>query len=215
MSKTQQEYLQELETVKKDPKAKKYWWYPSLLTITNEEFFKYMETFDQIDKDKSGTLEFKELKKAKLLENKIKLPTEIISRLIKAFMLDNDNDSIDRIEFIGMVSFLSDCVKRFEQYDTDHSDSLELSECKEGAFSFIIQGITDLSIEILLELNGVVKKGKDERSLTKIQFVGCCAYLAQCYSIFEKSIHLEKESVEKKKDAIVKFVEMILVIARK
>ena len=50
--KTQQEYLQELETVKKDPKAKKYWWYPSLLTITNEEFFKCMETFDQIDKDK-------------------------------------------------------------------------------------------------------------------------------------------------------------------
>ena len=215
MSKTQQEYFNEFETIKKDPKAKKCWWYHYLCQVNEEQLTKYMETFDELDKENQGTLEIDELKKVKLIENKTKLPEETIGRLITAFTINTETESIDRIEFIGFISFLTKCMDAFETYDTDKSNSLELSECKKGVFDFIVEGITDLSIDILLELNGIILKGKDEKSLTKIQFVGCCAYLAQCYSIFQSTLDIDRNGLENKRDAFIKFIEMILILLKK
>ena len=218
MSRTDQEYISQFATIKNSKKAKQLWWYPYLLKMSNEVFIENMKQFDIIDKDKSGSLDLNELKKTKLLDNQIKLPSETIERLLRAFVLSNEseeNETIDNIEYIGLISFLVECSQTFSDKDVDNSGSLELSECKKGAFDFIVKGISDLSVEILFELNGVQIRGKDERSLNRIQFVGCCAYLSQCYSIFQKTLEIDRHVLEKKKDAFTKFIEMLLVIAQK
>ena len=216
MSKSEAQYQRQFNQMKDDPGAYGCRWYPYLQTMTLPNFIKYMKIFEQIDRDHSNTLELSELKRAKLLDNETKLPSHTLERLLKTFILDDDNDSICAIEFMGMASFITQCSEVFEKKDADKSNSLELSECINGGFDFICEGITQTSIEILFELNGVQMKGKSERSLNRVQFVGCCAYLGQCCSIFQKTVQIDRKTLMmEKKESFTKFIEMILIIARK
>ncbi|ELP87448.1 peflin, putative [Entamoeba invadens IP1] len=162
-----------------DPRVKNEWWYPLASSVAATEFRGYQDWFQKVDKDKSGTLELNELKKA-TFPGKIKLDDDTCKHLMSIFDIDRSN-SIGFYEYLALMKYVELTTAIFKQFDKDKSNSLDEQEI----FRAMPQLGFDLnmnSCRILLKTCG---KGLLSKKVNVSQFIGCAAYLGQIRTIYQ------------------------------
>ena len=51
--------------------------------------------------------------------------------------------------------------------------------------------------------------------MNKQQFISCCAYLAQCFTIYQKTLGIPRAKIINHPEAFAEFIDMILALTRK
>ncbi|ELP87447.1 programmed cell death protein, putative [Entamoeba invadens IP1] len=186
--------------IKQDPKLQFQWWFPLVESVTAVEFHQNQDWFIKVDKDKSGTLDAKEIVKAKF-PGDIKIDETTTKRLIRVFDVDCSG-SIGFIEFLALYNFVKLCLDTFKHFDSDKGGSLDNKEMAKAlpALGF---NCSKRSIDTLLKLNSCLGK-----KVSKNQFVAAAAYLGQCRSIYQRTFDMKRTEIDNRE--FDKFVDLVL-----
>ncbi|ELP91837.1 peflin, putative [Entamoeba invadens IP1] len=162
-----------------DPRVKNEWWYPLASSVAASEFRGYQDWFQKVDKDKSGTLELDELKKA-VWPGKVKLEEDTCKHLMKIFDVDGSG-SIGFYEYLALMKYVELATNVFKQFDKDKSNNLDEKEIF-AAMPQLGFDLNNMSCKILIKTCG---KGLLAKKIGLSQFIGCAAYLGQIRTIYQ------------------------------
>ncbi|ELP91836.1 programmed cell death protein, putative [Entamoeba invadens IP1] len=186
--------------IKQDPRLQFQWWFPLVESISAVEFHQNQDWFIKVDKDKSGTLDAKEIIKAKF-PGDIKVDQTTVNRLMRIFDVDFSG-SIGFFEFLALYNFVKLCLDTFKNFDKDKGGSLDAKELTQAlpALGF---NCSKRSIDILIKLNSALGK-----KISKNQFVAVAAYLGQCRSIYQRTFDMKRNEIDNRE--FDKFVNLVL-----
>nr|BAN39584.1 grainin 2 [Entamoeba histolytica] len=191
--------------VNSDPNLKFQWWFPLVERLDAKDLQNLQSWFISVDKDKSGTLEIGELKKAKF-PGGIKVDDKTIKRLMRVFDIDMSG-SIGFFEFLALWNFMNLCNETFKHFDADKSGSLDVNELIK-ALPMLGFNCNKRSVDVLLEMNG---SSLGSKKVSKNQFISTAAYLGQCRSIYQKTFNMKREEIDNAE--FDKFVNLVLALS--
>nr|BAN37741.1 grainin 1 [Entamoeba histolytica]BAN38081.1 grainin 1 [Entamoeba histolytica]BAN38482.1 grainin 1 [Entamoeba histolytica]BAN39113.1 grainin 1 [Entamoeba histolytica]BAN39420.1 grainin 1 [Entamoeba histolytica] len=162
-----------------DPLIQREWWYPLATSISGTEFKELQDFFVKTDKDKSGSLELDELKKAKF-PGGIKLDENACRHLMRIFDVDLSG-SIGFYEYLALMKFVKLATAVFTKFDKDKSGNLDEQEIY-AALPELGFDLNMKACKILIQLCG---KGLLTKKIQIPQFISCAAYLGQIRTIYQ------------------------------
>jgi Ca2+-binding EF-hand superfamily protein len=145
--------------------------------LSPQDLAKLKSWFDQIDRDKSGTIEAHELQHVTF--DGRPLGMEAAQKLIKVFDKDR-NGRITFVEYASMHQFITKVRQAFITADTDRSGRIEAREVFQALAG---AGLNFVSFNSILEL--LHKYDKTRLGLSWEEFLMLAAHCAHCKSIFE------------------------------
>lgn len=189
------------DVIENDLTLAHHWWFPLIERVQPNDFTELKQWFESVDKDKSGTIELNELKKARLPTGAT-LDDKTILRLMRIFDVDYSGD-ISFTEFIALWKFLNIALETFSSFDGDKSGSLDRHELDE-ALNSLGFSCSKRSIDVLVKMNsGLFGKG-----VSKNHFIGVVSYLGQCRTIYQETFKVKKEDIDNHRFSV--FVNLVL-----